>query len=33
MVEAELDDDGVLSSIYLVEVTEVVKQIHSGKGD
>ena len=30
-VEAELEADGGSSSISLVEVTEVVKQLHSGK--
>ena len=31
MVEVELEADGGPSSISLVEVTEVVKQLHSGK--
>ena len=31
MVEAELEADGGSSSISLVEVTAVVKQLHSGK--
>ena len=31
MVEAELEDDGGSSLISLGEVTEVVKQLHSGK--
>ena len=32
MVEAELEDDGGSSLIYLGEVTEVVKQLHRGSG-
>ena len=31
MVEAELEDDGGSSLIFLGEVTEVVEQLHSGK--